>query len=80
MANQPMHFYGYDIQRCRKKYRCPLVMVTFLPAHSLINVLHLLMVEFLILMMVIQLATQDLYHINLKLGRRYTRTELAPKE
>lgn len=26
MANQPMHFCGYDIQRCRKKYRYPLVM------------------------------------------------------
>ena len=26
MANRPMHFCGYDIQRCRKKYRCPLVM------------------------------------------------------
>lgn len=26
MANIPMHFFGYDIQRCRKKYRCPLVM------------------------------------------------------
>lgn len=25
-VNQPMHFFGYDIQRCRKKYRCPLVM------------------------------------------------------
>lgn len=26
LANIPMHNYGYDVQRCRKKYRCPLVM------------------------------------------------------
>ena len=25
-ANQKMIFYGYDIQRCRSKFRCPLVM------------------------------------------------------
>ena len=45
-----------------------------------INVLHLLMVEFHILMMVIPLAMQGLYHINLKPGRRYTEIEPALNE
>ena len=57
-----------------------LLWATFLPVLSLINVLHLLMVEFHILMMVILLAMQDLYHTNLKPGRRYTRIEPALNE
>ena len=57
-----------------------LLWATFLPVLSLINVLHLLMVEFHILMMVIPLAMQDLYHINLKPGRRYTEIEPALNE
>lgn len=57
-----------------------LLWATFLPVLSLINVLHLLMVEFHILMMVIPLAMQGLYHINLKPGRRYTEIEPALNE
>ena len=57
-----------------------IVVLLLYPVLSLINVLYLLMVESHILMMVILLAMQNLYHTNLKPGRRYTEIEPALNE